>query len=156
MISRKNKKALRAKEINMKLSEHVSNYVFENLTSIKEGATIEDVKAALEGLDSKLQGLSDDEKVKLFEETPVLKSHTDGRVTRALDKKKAELEQSFNTERQNLNSTIDELRAMAPEKDVETLKKEWLEASEKDKAMAKQTYENAKLRADFDAMQKRA
>ncbi len=140
----------------MKLSEHVANYVFEKLTSIQNGATIEDVRTALEGLDSKLQGLSDDERVKLFEDTPVLKSHTDGRVTRALEKKKDELEQTFNSERQNLNSTIQELRALVPEKDLEALKKDWLEADEKDKPAKKQAYEYAKLKSDFDAMQKKA
>jgi len=72
----------------MKLSDFVSNYVFSKLTSIKEGATIDDVKTALEGLDSKLQGLSDDEQVKLLEETPAPKSHTDGRVSRAFKKPK--------------------------------------------------------------------
>ena len=140
----------------MKLSDFVSNYVFSKLTSIKEGATIDDVKTALEGLDSKLQGLSDDERVKLFEETPALKSHTDGRVSRALDKTKKELEEQFSTERQKYNKTIEELRAMSPEKDVETLKKEWLEASEKEKASKKQAYEYAKLKADLESMKKEA
>ena len=140
----------------MKLSDFVSNYVFSKLTSIKDGATIDDVKKALEGLDSKLQGLSDDELVKLFEETPALKSHTDGRVSRALDKTKKELEEQFNTERQNYKQKIEELRAMSPEKDVETLKKEWLEASEKEKATKKQAYEYAKLKADLESMKKEA
>ena len=127
----------------MKLSDFVSDYVFSKLTNIKDGATIEDVKTALGGLDTKLQGLSDDERVKLFEDTPALKSHTDGRVSRALDKTKKELEEQFNTERQNYKQTIEELRAMSPEKDVETLKKEWLEASDKEKATKKQAYEYA-------------
>jgi superfamily I DNA/RNA helicase len=138
----------------MKLSEHVANYVFEKLTSLKEGATIEDVKIALDGLDSKLQGLSDKEKVSLFEDTPTLKSFTDGRVSSALSKKESDLTSKFETERQNYQKTIDELRAMTPEKDVETLKKEWLEASEKDKETAKQKYEYAKLKADLDSMKK--
>lgn len=138
----------------MKLSEHVANYVFEKLTSIKEGATIEDVKIALDGLDSKLQGLSDKEKVSLFEDTPTLKSFTDGRVSSALTKKESDLTSKFETERQNYTKTIDELRAMTPKKDVETLKKEWLEASEKDKETAKQRYEYAKLKSDLDSMKK--
>ena len=117
----------------MKLSDFVSNYVFSKLTSIKEGATIDDVKTALEGLDSKLQGLSDDERVKLFEETPALKSHTDGRVSRALDKTKKELEEQFSTERQKYNK-----------------------ASEKEKATKKQAYEYAKLKADLESMKKEA
>ena len=138
----------------MKLSEHVANYVFEKLTSLKEGATIQDVKIALDGLDSKLQGLSDKEKVSLFEDTPTLKSFTDGRVSNALTKKESEINSKFETERQTYTKTIDELRAMTPEKDVETLKKEWLEASEKDKETAKQKYEYAKLKSDLDSMKK--
>lgn len=138
----------------MKLSEHVANYVFQKLTDIKEGATIEEVKTVLDGLDSKLQGLSDQEKVSLFEDTPTLKSFTDGRVSKALTKKEVESNSKFETERQNYTNTINELRAMSPEKDVEALKKEWLEASDKDKAQAKQQYEYAKLKADLDGMKK--
>ena len=140
----------------MKLSDFVSDYVFSKLTNLKDGATIDDVKTALGGLDTKLQGLSDDERVKLFEDTPALKSHTDGRVSRALDKTKKELEEQFNSERQNYKQKIEELRAMSPEKDVETLKKEWLEASEKEKASKKQAYEYAKLKADLESMKKEA
>lgn len=135
----------------MKLSEHVANYVFEKLTDLQNGATIEDVRKELDGLDTKLQGLSDDEKVKLFEDTPILKSHTDGRVTRALAKKESELTSKFDSERQTYNSTIEELKALTPEKDVETLKKEWLNSDDKDKAIKKQAYEFAKLKADFNA-----
>ena len=140
----------------MKLSDFVSDYVFSKLTNIKDGATIEDVKTALGGLDTKLQGLSDDERVKLFEDTPALKSHTDGRVSRALEKSKKELEEQFNSERQTYKQKIEELRAMSPEKDVETLKKEWLEASDKEKATKKQAYEYAKLKADLESMKKEA
>lgn len=140
----------------MKLSEHLASFIFSNLTAIKDYATIEDVKQGLEGLDSKLQGLSDDEKVKLFEETPYLKSFTDGRVTRALAKKESELSTNFESERQKYTNTIEELRALTPEKDLEILKKEWLEAPDKEKPAKKQAYEYAKLKAEFESIKKEA
>jgi hypothetical protein len=136
----------------MTLTELVANHVFSKLTTLKEGSTLEDVKKELAGLDSTLSGLSDTEKVKLFEETAPLKSYVDARINKTLDTKQAELKTEFDSERQKLTAQLEELRAKVPMDDLEALKKAWLEAPDKDKPARKRDYEFAKMQADLETL----
>lgn len=138
----------------MNLTKLVANYVFKNLTDLESGATLEDVEAKLNGLEGELSGLSDTEKVKLFEETAPLKSYLDTRVSKALDTTKKEWQTEAETEKQNLQSRIEELQAKAPTDDLEGLKKAWLEASDKDKPAKKRGYEFAKMQKDLESLRK--
>jgi len=138
----------------MKLYELVANYVFNNLTNFKEGATIDSVKKELAGLDNELKGLSDDERTKLFEETPPLKSYLDGRVSRALDKKEKDLSTNYENERQKLTTQIEELRSKLPEPDVESLKQAYLNASAEEKEQKRREFEFAQMKSDMERFRK--
>lgn len=138
----------------MNLTNFVARKVFQNLTDLKEGATLDDVEAKLSGLETELAGLSDTEKVALFEETTPLKSYVDAKVNKALDGKKTELSGEFETERQKLTSQLEELRAKVPMDDLESLKKAWLDAPDKEKPAKKRDYEFAKMQADLESLRK--
>lgn len=138
----------------MKITELMSNYVFKNLTSLGDGTTIEDVKKVLSGLDTELAGLSEAEKVKVFEDTPFLKSHLDGRIGGALTLRETELNTNFETERKTLNTQITDLRTKLPVDDVETLKQTWLDASAKDKETARNAWEFAEMKQRVETIEK--
>lgn len=138
----------------MNLSKILSNFVYKNLTKLSDGTTLEDVEKELQGLDTELAGLSDTEKAKMFEETAPLKSYLDSRVSKAIDKNKTELQSEAETEKQKLQSKIEELQAKVPTDDLDGLKKAWLEASDKDKPAKKREYEFAKMQADLETLRK--